>query len=122
MANFLMPDVFAIPAQFSRVNVFNLKIIDYKLWIHDNIVQKNKKIVNDFLVYFKYNGIGNFITQGVCSMNFFTTAKIKRPVRLKASTRRWAWESMQGKYGTDAMQHPFLSVFNEDFEEWDAYK
>ena len=54
-------------------------------------------------------------------MQFFTSAKTKRPVRLQASTRKWAWESMQGKYGTEAMQHPFLTVTDTDFANKNAY-
>ncbi|MBO5224434.1 MAG: hypothetical protein J6C23_07980 [Clostridia bacterium] len=53
-------------------------------------------------------------------MDFFTSF-IKRPKRLKASTRKWAWESLHGKYGTEAMQTPFLSVLQENFDSWDNY-
>lgn len=53
-------------------------------------------------------------------MDFFTSF-IKRPKRLKAKTRKWAWESLHGKYGTEAMQTPFLSTNRDDFDKWNAY-
>ncbi|MBE5733206.1 MAG: hypothetical protein E7353_09310 [Clostridiales bacterium] len=53
-------------------------------------------------------------------MDFFTS-HTKRPIRLKASTRKWAWESLHGKYGTEAMQTPFLDVLDNAFDKWDNY-
>lgn len=37
-------------------------------------------------------------------MEFYTAFNEKRPVRLSENTRRFAWESMNGKYGDEAMQ------------------
>lgn len=54
-------------------------------------------------------------------MEFFTSAVEKRPVRLKSSTRKWAWESMQGKYGDEAMQTPWVAITETDFIDWDCY-
>ena len=53
-------------------------------------------------------------------MDFFTSFT-KRPIRLKAKTRKWAWESLHGKYGTEAMQTPFLDVLDNAFDKWDDY-
>lgn len=49
-------------------------------------------------------------------MEFQTTSALKRPVRLPAWLRRWAWESMHGKYGTEAMQTPYIEIEDERFE------
>ncbi|MEA4889866.1 MAG: pyruvate formate lyase family protein [Clostridiaceae bacterium] len=43
-------------------------------------------------------------------MEFYTAFNKKRPVRLKESTRMFAWESLHGKYGDDAMRHPFIDM------------
>lgn len=43
-------------------------------------------------------------------MIFPTASKEARPVRLKDATRKWAWESLHGKYGDEAMQNPSISV------------
>lgn len=37
-------------------------------------------------------------------MKFYTSSKTPRPVRLSKETRAWAWESMHGKYGDEAME------------------
>ncbi len=43
-------------------------------------------------------------------MEFYTAFNKKRLVRLKESTRMFAWESLHGKYGDDAMRHPFIDM------------
>ena len=37
-------------------------------------------------------------------MMFYTVSSEERPVRLKEEIRAWAWESMHGKYGDEAMK------------------
>lgn len=50
-------------------------------------------------------------------MEFFTAFSEKRPIRLCDNTRQFAFESMQGKYGDDAMKKPFVSMDDtEGFE------
>ena len=51
-------------------------------------------------------------------MKFSSASNVKRPVRLSAKTRKWAWESLHGKYGKEAMQTPFLSIDDEDFLQY----
>lgn len=41
---------------------------------------------------------------------FPTASASPRPVRLSASTRAWAWESLHGKYGDEAMKTPHLAM------------
>ena len=48
-------------------------------------------------------------------MKFNSASNVERPIRLNAKTRQWAWESMHGKYGTEAMQTPFLNIDDENF-------
>ncbi len=43
-------------------------------------------------------------------MEFYTAAKEKRPVRLSEETRRFAQESLNGKYGDGAMQTPAVCM------------
>lgn len=50
-------------------------------------------------------------------MNFSTAFNGKRPIRLSAKTRKWAYESMNGKYGTQAMQTPYLEIDCVNFDE-----
>lgn len=38
-------------------------------------------------------------------MDFYTVSDVKRPVRLKNATREFAYESLQGKYGDEAMKY-----------------
>lgn len=47
-------------------------------------------------------------------MIFPTASHTPRPKRLSKETRAWAWESMHGKYGDDAMAHPFVTVDHID--------
>lgn len=54
-------------------------------------------------------------------MKFSTSSNVKRPIRLKKQTREWAWCSLQGKYGTEAMQTPYLEVQGDNFKEWSLY-
>lgn len=49
-------------------------------------------------------------------MNFQTASTTKRPIRLSQTIRKWAWESMHGKYGTEAMQTPYINITEESFE------
>ena len=51
-------------------------------------------------------------------MKFGSASNVKRPIRLSATTRKWAWESLHGKYGKEAMQTPFLSIDDEDFLQY----
>ncbi len=44
------------------------------------------------------------------SIIFPTASSEPRPIRLKESTRAWAWESLHGKYGDEAMAHPHISL------------
>ena len=48
---------------------------------------------------------------------FSTASKEPRPIRLKEATREWAWESMHGKYGEEAMRSPYVRLDDiENFE------
>lgn len=42
-------------------------------------------------------------------------SEFKRPVRLSAKIRKWARESMQGKYGTEAMKTPYIAIRDKNF-------
>ena len=37
-------------------------------------------------------------------MEFLCSTGLKRPVRLSEATRRFAWDSLHGKYGDDTMK------------------
>ncbi len=41
---------------------------------------------------------------------FPTASATPRPIRLRESTRAWAWESLHGKYGDEAMKNRFVSL------------
>ena len=43
-------------------------------------------------------------------MKFYTSSKVPRPVRLSKETREWAWESMHGKYGDEAMENLWVEI------------
>ncbi len=43
-------------------------------------------------------------------MEFYTASSEKRPVRLCETTRAFAMESLQGRYGDEAMQTPYVSM------------
>lgn len=43
-------------------------------------------------------------------MEFYTSSKFKRPVRLSEQTREFAWESLNHKYGKDTRKTPFVSL------------
>ena len=43
-------------------------------------------------------------------MEFYTTSKIKRPVRLSESTRRFAYDSLNHKYGLDTLRVGSVSM------------
>lgn len=51
-------------------------------------------------------------------MIFSTASTIARPVRLKASTRKWAFDSLHGQYGDEAMQNP--GILLDDIENFEA--
>lgn len=60
-------------------------------------------------------------------MEFYTAFNKKRPIRLKKSTREFAAESLQGKYGDEAMQTQYLNMdfcdgfgLLSDYEKYDA--
>ena len=50
-------------------------------------------------------------------MVFPTASSVKRPIRLSTKIRNWAWQSLQGKYGTEAMETPYLNVVDPSFKE-----
>ena len=52
-------------------------------------------------------------------MEFFTSSDSKRPIRLSAKIRRWAYESMHGKYGDEAMKTPYIEIEEENFNKLD---
>lgn len=43
-------------------------------------------------------------------MEFYTVSSQKRPVRLSEETRRFAWASLHGKYGDQAMESPAVCM------------
>lgn len=43
-------------------------------------------------------------------MEFYTSSKHKRPVRLSEETRRFAYESLNHKYGLDTDRTPHIDV------------
>ncbi len=47
-------------------------------------------------------------------MKFFTSSLEERPINLSDEIRRWAWDSLQGKYGDEALQN--LYVLMDDIE------
>lgn len=49
-------------------------------------------------------------------MKFHTASDTARPIRLSKEIRRWADESMHGKYGTEAKQTPYVEMTDSDFE------
>ena len=50
-------------------------------------------------------------------MVFPTASQTPRPVRLKETTRTWAWESLHGKYGDEAIRTPAVPLDDvPDFE------
>lgn len=50
-------------------------------------------------------------------MEFYTVFHKPRPVRLPEAVRRFAWESLQGKYGDEAMKTPAVSL-----DDWPDYE
>lgn len=56
-------------------------------------------------------------------IKFKSAYKGGRPIRLSESTREFAKESLSGKYGTQAKQHPFVEPdFNGRFDELSDYE
>ena len=50
-------------------------------------------------------------------MQFPTASSIPRPIRLSESIREWAWESLHGKYGDDAVKNSCIMLDSiPDFE------
>ena len=50
-------------------------------------------------------------------MIFQTASKNPRPIRLKESTRKWAFESLHGIYGDNAMENQCITLDHiENFE------
>ena len=49
----------------------------------------------------------------------FPTASLEpRPIRLSDAIRDWAWRSMHGEFGDDALSHMAVSLDDiEDFEQ-----
>ena len=55
-------------------------------------------------------------------MKFYTACNEERPVRLSEQTRRFAWESLQGRYGTEAAATPHVVIPDmEAFEKLSDY-
>lgn len=50
-------------------------------------------------------------------MKFYTASNEERPVRLSTATRQFAWESLQGRYGTEAVNTPHVVI--PDMETFD---
>ncbi len=60
-------------------------------------------------------------------MEFYTSCREKRPVRLSEETRRFAWESLHGRYGDEAMKTPCVNMDGtpgfellSDYQKYDA--
>ncbi len=51
-------------------------------------------------------------------MIFPTASSITRPIRLKESTRKWAYDSLHGMYGDDTMKKPCVEL--DDIENFEA--
>ena len=49
-------------------------------------------------------------------MKFPSAIETDRPKRLNAKIRAWAWESMHGRYGDEAMKTPAVEIKYEGFE------
>ncbi len=49
-------------------------------------------------------------------MVFKTYSENKRPIRLNGKIRKWAHESLYGKYGDDTMKTPYVEVDVENFD------
>ena len=55
-------------------------------------------------------------------MEFYTCSKEKRPVRLTQSTRKFAWESLHGKYGDEAVKYDAVSMDTDsEYDGLDQY-
>ena len=56
-------------------------------------------------------------------MEFYSAANIKRPVRLSENTREFAYRSLCGYYGDEAMKTPYVSMDGTDgFENMSDYE
>ncbi len=59
------------------------------------------------------------------SIMFYTPCATPRPIRLSEATRQFAWESLHGKYGDEAMTHMAVPLDYEseaaDFEGLSDY-
>ena len=54
-------------------------------------------------------------------MEFYTSSSIKRPIRLSEETRKFAYESLNHKYGLDTRKTPYVTLDHiENFEEMAA--
>ena len=49
-------------------------------------------------------------------MIFPTASLTKRPIRLSEEIRDWAWRSMHGEYGDEALRH--MSVSLDDIDDF----
>ena len=57
------------------------------------------------------------------SVTFYTPCATPRPVRLSEETRLFAWESLHGKYGDQAMKTPYVLLDGiEGFDKLSDYK
>ena len=46
-------------------------------------------------------------------MIFYTVSERPRPIRLREATRQFAWDSLQGRYGDEAMEYYAVSMEEE---------
>ena len=54
-------------------------------------------------------------------MRFNTSSKTERPKRLNENLRKWAWESMHGKYGDDALKTDHIEIKDDKFSGLSNY-
>ena len=50
-------------------------------------------------------------------VTFNTASNVKRPKRLNNAIRAWAYESLMGKYGSEAKRTPYIEITSENFNE-----
>lgn len=56
-------------------------------------------------------------------VEFYTSSKFKRPVRLSERTREFAWESLNHKYGKDTRKTPYVTLDHiEGYEQLSRWK
>ncbi len=55
-------------------------------------------------------GRSAFCRQAIIMIKFYTASKTPRPVRLPETIRQWAWDSLHGMYGDEAMKQKTVSL------------